>query len=69
MTSIAISVVKVLRGELGRIAGGVGEGDFREPNIEGGAHAHLAPGGEAAAVQVDYLLADGEAETAAPGCA
>jgi hypothetical protein len=59
MIRIAISVVGVLGGELERIAGAAGQGDFGEPDIEGGAHAHLASGGEAATVQVDYLLADG----------
>ena len=67
MTRIIISVAGALWGELERIAGGAGEGDFGEPDVERGAYAHLTPGGEAAAVQVDYLLADGETEAAAPG--
>ena len=50
MTRIIISVAGALWGELERIAGGAGEGDFGEPDVERGAYAHLAPGGEAAAV-------------------
>src|SRR3954469_13561880 len=49
------------------IVSGAGEGGFGEPDIECRAYAHLASHGELPAVQIDYLLADGEPEPAAPG--
>src|ERR671933_922645 len=62
-----LTSIEAVRKRLERIVGGAGESGFGEPNLERGAHAHLAFHREAAAVQLNDLLAYSEPQSTTPG--